>query len=299
MNRHSSENHHVAKSSSNLDVKQFKALYLRPYLKSKHPSDSSTHLKLSYPVKSKSSDKSSEGNKPSARSKSFVRSRLESREHRAPRVLPRRKQNLNLELRQEALHEARTGRHNNAIALFDELVSREPLNASHYNNRGLVYFQMDKFDQAIADYNKAITLNPELDSAYNNRANYYACKGQLLSAILDYDVAININPDNVRAWINQGITFRELYMFERSIECFDTALNLGQIEGNIYAERGRTYHLWGDWNMAIADYNRAIALLPFSADDLTSSSARLRLQVELWIDDLLGPLNPESYEYDF
>ncbi|MEO1522403.1 MAG: tetratricopeptide repeat protein [Cyanobacteria bacterium J06633_2] len=203
------------------------------------------------------------------------------------------------ELRQQALNEARNGNHENAIALFDELVSREPSNASHYNNRGLVYFQMSELDRAIADYNKAIKLNPELDSAYNNRANYYACKGQLLSAILDYDVAINLNPGNVRAWINQGITFRELHMFERSVECFDTALNFHRIEGNIYAERGRTYHLWGDWNMAIADYNRAVERIPFSADELASASGRLRLQVELWIDDLLDPLDPESCEQSF
>jgi tetratricopeptide (TPR) repeat protein len=214
-------------------------------------------------------------------------------------AIRQKQQELNVELRKQALSEARNGNHQNAIALFDELVSREPSNASHYNNRGLVYFQMSDLDQAIADYNTAIKLNPDLDSAYNNRANYYACKGQLLSAILDYDVAININPKNVRAWINQGITFRELYMFERSVECFDTALRFQKIEGNIYAERGRTYHLWGDWNMAIADYNRAINLIPFSADDLMSTSGRLRLQVEVWMDDLLSPLDTESCEQEF
>lgn len=194
------------------------------------------------------------------------------------------------ELRRQALNAARDGHHARAIALFSELIARNPASASDHNNRGLVYFQTAQLDQAIADYNKAIELNPNLDSVYNNRANYYACQGQLLAAILDYDIAIDLNPSNVRAWINQGITFRELQMHERAIECFDTALALGRLKGHIYAERGRTYHLWGDWNFAIADYARAIEALPFSTDTLLQSSGRLRLQVELWLDDLLSPL---------
>jgi tetratricopeptide (TPR) repeat protein len=200
----------------------------------------------------------------------------------------------NAQLRRQALSEAREGKHHDAIALFSELINRDPFNASHYNNRGLVYFQMSELDKAISDYNHAIKLNPSLDSVYNNRANYYACRGQLLSAILDYDIAIDLNPGNVRAWINQGITFRELQMFERAVECFDMALNFRQLEGNIYAERGRTYHLWGDWNVAIADYNQAIDCLPISADALQSVAGRLRLQVELWLDDLLGPLSLDA-----
>lgn len=270
MNGHSSEKRRVARSNGNLTLKRFKTLSVRPYSKFSY----SSNFKRSYLSKSKA--------------KSSIKLLASA--------LLQEKQDLNAELRQQALREARSGNHQNAIALFNELVTRDPSNASHYNNRGLVYFQMSELDQAIADYNTAINLNPSLDSAYNNRANYYACKGQLLSAILDYDVAINLNPGNVRAWINQGITFRELHMFERSVECFDTALNFQQIEGNIYAERGRTYHLWGDWNMAIADYNRATVLIPFSADALLSSSGRLRLQVELWIDDLLNPLDPDSCE---
>ncbi len=202
----------------------------------------------------------------------------------SPEISPE-EQALNAKIRQQALTEAQNDNHAEAIALFTELISRDPRNASHYNNRGLVYFQMSELDKAIADYNQAIRLNPNLDSVYNNRANYYACQGQLLSAILDYDIAIDLNPSNVRAWINQGITFRELHMFERAIECLDTALNFRRLEGNIFAERGRTYHLWGDWNVAIA-------LLPFSADALASASGRLRLQVELWFDDLLSPLTP-------
>lgn len=188
-------------------------------------------------------------------------------------------------LRQKSLAKAQMGYYDEAIALFTQLIERNPLNATDYSNRGLTYFQSGQSAEALADYSRAIELNPRLDGAYNNRANYHAAQGQFLEAILDYDVALDLNPANTRAWINQGITFRDLEMYERAIESFDLALHLGRLEGHIYAERGRTYHLRGDWNCAIADYQRAIIDMPE-----TPASERLYLQVELWIDELLAPL---------
>ncbi len=190
-------------------------------------------------------------------------------------------------LRQRALAEAHQKNYGEAIALFNLLIERNPSNASDYNNRGLVYFQSGQMDAAIADYNQAIDLNPGLDSVYNNRANYYAVAGQLFEALMDYDTALDLNPSNVRAWINQGITFRELEMYDQAIESFDLALCFGQLEGHVYAERGRTYHFSGSWNGAIADYQRAIDALSAQREP---SAARLSTRVEVWLTELLSPL---------
>jgi len=191
-------------------------------------------------------------------------------------------------LRQQALAEAQQGNSAKAIALFTQLIEHNPTSAADYNNRGLVYFQSGQREAALADYNRALDLNPRLDSAYNNRANYYAAQGEYLEAILDYDIAIDLNPNNTRAWINQGITFRDMQMYEQAMECFDLALCMEQLEGHIYAERGRTYHLWGDWNCAIADYKRAMTYLSMSTS-VKDPSTRLRLQISSWLDELLSP----------
>lgn len=193
-------------------------------------------------------------------------------------------------LRQQALFKAQQGSHAEAIALFSRLIEQNPDSASDYSNRGLVYFQSGQSEAALTDYNQAIALNPRLDNAYNNRANYYAAQGQFLEAILDYDVALDLNPTNVRAWINQGITFRELEMYDRALESLELALCLGKLAGHIYAERGRTYHLRGDWNCAVADYRRALIELPQADIFSPSPSMRLRLQVESWLHELIGSL---------
>jgi tetratricopeptide (TPR) repeat protein len=191
------------------------------------------------------------------------------------------------QLRQQAIAAAQQGYYAVAIDLLSDLLVRSPQNATDYNNRGLVYFQSGQLDQAIADYNRALELNPNLASVYNNRANYYAAQGDLLKAIADYEIALDLNPGNTRAWINQGITLRDLGLYHQALENFDIALRLGQLAGHIHAERGRTWHLLGDWNCAIADYQKALTYLPSNS---TASAARLTCQVEMWLNELLSPL---------
>lgn len=194
-------------------------------------------------------------------------------------------------LRSLAWAKAQQGDYTCAITLLTQLIDRCPDNAIDYNNRGLVYFQSGQLSQAIADYNTALQFNPHLASGYNNRANYYAACGQLAAAITDYDRALDLKPIYVRAWINRGITLRDLGRYDQAIENFDFAEVLCQLNGHIYAERGRTYHLGGDWNCAIADYRRALTLqLPQKDASSFDLSGRLRLQVETWLNQLLSPM---------
>lgn len=184
--------------------------------------------------------------------------------------------------RSHVMEAADRGDCDTAIALLSDLLHRHPDSAIDYNNRGLMYFQCDLTEEALADYNKALELDPRLDGAYNNRANCYVARGYLAEAIADYQIALDFNPGNLRAWINQGITYRDMGLYDLALENFDLVLVLGKrLKGRVYAERGRTYHLRGDWNLAIADYNRALEQLSNSF-----SSRRYKKQVRHWLGEL-------------
>ncbi len=203
-------------------------------------------------------------------------------------------------LRQRALHAAQMGDFAFALQGFNCLIERNPQSAADYNNRGLVHFQSGKLASSLADYNVAIDIDPNLANVYNNRANYYAALGELGLAIEDYDQAIRIDPMNVRAWVNQGITFREMELYEQAIENFTYALDINHqvsdtnmhliLEGHIFAERGRCYHLAGDWNCAITEYHHAIAILNAQENMEIAPSFYLRQQLEDWLKELTQPL---------
>ena len=183
-------------------------------------------------------------------------------------------------------HNIQQGNYAVAISLINELIVRYPDRAINYNNRGLLYFRNNQLSEAVSDLTHALEINPKLDSAYNNRANCLAAQGDLMAAVSDYDEALDLNPANLRAWINQGITFRELQFYDLALENFDIALIVGStLQEHIYSERGRTYHLRGDWNCAVADYQTALKLL----SDLPNLD-NYQSKVRGWLDELFNPL---------
>jgi tetratricopeptide (TPR) repeat protein len=210
-------------------------------------------------------------------------------------------------LRQQSLFAAQRGNFVLALAGLDSLINRYPQSAPDFNNRGLVNFQAGNWAAAIADYDQAIALDEELANAYNNRANYYAAKGDLFAAVADYQTAIEIDPTNIRAWINQGITFRELEMYIPALDNFEEALDLVAEEedmshyiflsAHIFAERGRTHHLFGDWNCALSDYYEAIAHI--NHESQTTAYPPLWWQIDGWLSELLQQPQQEDSVRDF
>ncbi|WP_107666861.1 tetratricopeptide repeat protein [Cyanothece sp. BG0011] len=188
-----------------------------------------------------------------------------------------------LQLRILIKQEAKQGNYDSAIAFLNQLIDRRPQSAIDYNNRGLMYLKIANYDQALTDFDQAIALNPQLDRAYNNRGNCYAHQGNLSKAIENYEQALDINPYNQKVWINHGITLRELGNYELAIETLELAKIIGdRYLGRIYAERGYTHYLMGDWNYAIADYRRALSYLP--------KGDRYEQKVMKWLGQVLKPL---------
>lgn len=186
-------------------------------------------------------------------------------------------------LRSSLIQKIKKGDYSGAIALLNQLIKCHPDSAIDYNNRGLLHFWKGQVFQALSDYNQAIKLNEKLDQAYNNRANCYVVQGNWADALTDYETAIDLNPTNIKAWINQGITLREIGLYDLALENFDLVLVMSRsLQGRIYAERGYTYHLRGDWNCAIADYRRALSVLPATAKCLP-----YRQKVEGWLNELI------------
>jgi tetratricopeptide (TPR) repeat protein len=198
-----------------------------------------------------------------------------------------KKTNLNSDtsIRDSIAEKFSTGSYVEAIDLLGQIIRRHPNSAIDYNNRGLIYMRQGRYTEALADLNRAIALDPSLDNAYNNRASCRVQMGETSAALDDYEVALDLNPANVRAWINQGITFRELGLYDLAIENFDIAIALGKKhQGRIYAERGKSYHIRGDWNCAVADYYRALEAFDDKKD------VRECLQIQECLDRLLQPL---------
>lgn len=191
----------------------------------------------------------------------------------------------NLLLRKRAKREAKQGNYAAAIEILNQLTAYEPKHAENFVNRGLMHYNLKHYDQALADYDRAIDLDPDLDKAYSNRANLHAAQENWMDAIDDYDEAIDLNPLNIRARLNQAITLREMGGYTEALTCLDLAMFFHPQSATLYAERGRTYQLMGQWNCALADYRTAQQLIATDTKDI-SDAMRVRGRVLRWMHSL-------------
>jgi tetratricopeptide (TPR) repeat protein len=59
------------------------------------------------------------------------------------------------------------GRNEEALAVFNEAIARDPTFAATYANRGILYDRMGKYEKAIADYEKALEYDPGIADGPN------------------------------------------------------------------------------------------------------------------------------------
>ncbi|MFM6788667.1 MAG: tetratricopeptide repeat protein, partial [Microcystis panniformis] len=83
-------------------------------------------------------------------------------------------------------------------------------------NRGLLYYNLQKYDLALAHYNQAIRINPNYAMAYNNRGVLYIDLQKYDLALSDYSKAIEINPNDAYAYGNRGLLYAELKQTEKA-----------------------------------------------------------------------------------
>jgi tetratricopeptide (TPR) repeat protein len=88
--------------------------------------------------------------------------------------------------------------HAEAIADYTKIITTrcrsKILLANAYNNRGLSYNRLGKYDKAIYDYNEAIKLAPDLMNVYYNRGCAYANQGLYPLALQDFDKELELSP---------------------------------------------------------------------------------------------------------
>jgi len=121
--------------------------------------------------------------------------------------------------------------------------------AVDYFNQGDAEFRNGDYDGAIADYTRAIGINPQYVNAYCNRAQAKYDKKDYDGAIVDATRAIELDP-------NLDPSKGDACYFRGKAEDAKGDLNdVTDVLGAGYAKK--------DYNDAIADWEKAIALIPF------------------------------------
>ena len=101
-----------------------------------------------------------------------------------------------------------------ALAETEKALALVPSYAEPYFVQGLVYDQMEDWEQALAAYSNAVERNPNHKGAFNNRGLSYNKLGDTELAIADWTLALDIDPEYVTAYYNRAGSYYDLGDYE-------------------------------------------------------------------------------------
>lgn len=130
--------------------------------------------------------------------------------------------------------------------------------------RGNNFTRMGNLTAAVKDYTQVIEQRPDFAPAYYNRA-FARQHGEhdVQGAVEDYTVALRLKPDLAEAYANRAIAYKQLGDYEACIADYSRAIHLlpGMVH-IVYNNRGEAYFIRGNYEAALADFQKALEHRP-------------------------------------
>ncbi len=127
---------------------------------------------------------------------------------------------------EQGLSDLESQQNKKAIEEFSKALKADPNRPEAYNNRGIAWYSLGKYDRALDDYNKALEINPRSAEILSNRGIIWFSKGKYNLAINDYDKALGIDPQCAKTYTNRGATWFCKGKYELAVSDYIKALEI-------------------------------------------------------------------------
>ncbi len=163
-----------------------------------------------------------------------------------------------------------------AIQYFNQVIGAKPYLADPYYFRAMSKFMLDDFKGAEEDANLCIERNPYYTAAYQLRGAARQNQEKFELAAADYQRSLEFFPEDRLTLVNMGIVNVELKHYDVAEKFFEVLLRRFPDYVPGYLTRGQMNLERKDTLKALADYDKAIEIDPYTAQ---SFSARGLLQL--------------------
>lgn len=154
------------------------------------------------------------------------------------------------------------GRYADAIADFNEAISREPKSSAMHVNRGIARMRAGQRDEALKDFTTALEIYPDDLHALLNRSSLLLESRQLDAALVDIDSMLQAAPDFAEALNNRGVVRRLQSRYPEAVEDYSQAIEHYPKYAVAHANRGFAREQLGEFEAALTDYAEARKLDP-------------------------------------
>jgi FkbM family methyltransferase len=154
------------------------------------------------------------------------------------------------------------GKLDDSVACYRQVLAWQPNSAETYGNLGSVLLKQGKLEEAIVQHQQALELMPDNPNAHYNLGVALYRKGQGEAAIAHYTQAIALNPNYAHAHHNLGMVLYDQEKLAEAASHYRRAVELMPENVNVYNSLGVTLYRQKHYEEAIAVYEQAIAIQP-------------------------------------
>ncbi|MEG4248175.1 tetratricopeptide repeat protein [Microcoleus sp. Pol10D4] len=166
------------------------------------------------------------------------------------------------DLLRQAEHLMETGDREEAIALYEQIISLDPNCVQARINFGFLKQEKGELDAAMSHYREALAIDPNIPQTAYNLAKIFEEQGKVEEAIAHYEQALVAEPDFVPALINLAVAQQEKGELFRAIELYRRALEINPHSWEAYNNLATVLQEQGNLEDALEYYHKALELLP-------------------------------------
>jgi tetratricopeptide (TPR) repeat protein len=126
-----------------------------------------------------------------------------------------------------------------AIALFSEVITRDPGHLNAHLQRGFCHTMQREYQKAIDDFTSVIEEKNDHLWAYTSRGSAYAKLGRHDLAMRDFDRVLELNPRNEEAYNNRGWSKKALGDTKGACADWRSSKKMGNAEARIILETNK------------------------------------------------------------
>ncbi len=153
------------------------------------------------------------------------------------------------------------GQVNEAKANYLLALKQDNKNDNVYLGLGVVYSIKRQFDSAHWAFQSALRIRPVNPEGHSNYANFFDMSGRLDSALgTEYAIAIAQNPNAMIPYMNRAKIYLKTGKFDESIADYTKAIQLVPTMGDAYYMRSHCYAFKGNKQLALQDVEKARSL---------------------------------------
>lgn len=155
-----------------------------------------------------------------------------------------------------------SGDNDKALAILQEIVRRDPVNAEAFSNIGLLLYEKLEFKGAIESYRQSIVINPGLAEVHCNLGTALFSKGAYTEAEQAFHNALGLKKGFLVALLGLGMVKQALGRLEDAREYYIEALRIKPDDSTAHFRLGVIMREWDRLDMAEVCFRNALRFKP-------------------------------------